>query len=123
MKEISYLHAEALRRRAKMTTAPSTLIDEIPRGGHRDEEPRLRQGGVNLQESGPRRTCIIAVATEGDEEIAKHANHVIYVPKVRDAFSPVTASARSCSRAPWPRQTRLRRGCAHKSRGKSVTVE
>lgn len=46
----------------------------------------------NLQESRARGACIIAVATEGDEEIAKHANHVIYVPKVRDAFSPITAS-------------------------------
>ena len=37
----------------------------------------------NLQESRARGACIIAVATEGDEDIAKHADHVIYIPKVR----------------------------------------
>ena len=35
---------------------------------------------------------VVAVATEGDEEILKHADHVIYIPKVRDAFSAITAS-------------------------------
>lgn len=35
---------------------------------------------------------MVAIATEGDEEIRKHADHVIYIPKVRDAFSAITAS-------------------------------
>ena len=35
---------------------------------------------------------IIAVATVGDEDIRKVADHVIYVPAVRDALSPITAT-------------------------------
>lgn len=46
----------------------------------------------NIQESRARGAMIIAIATEGDQEIKKHADYVIYVPKVRDAFSPIIAS-------------------------------
>ena len=35
---------------------------------------------------------VVAIATEGDEDIRHHADHVIYIPKVRDAFSAITAS-------------------------------
>ena len=124
MKEISYLHAEAYAA-GEMKHGPIALIDEgTSRGGHRDEEPRLRQGGVEFAGvPGPAAPCIIAVATEGDEEIAKHANHVIYVPKVRDAFSPITASVplQLLSRA-----VAVKRGCdvdQPRNLAKSVTVE
>jgi len=32
---------------------------------------------------------VIAIATEGDTEIANHANHVIYIPQTYRLFSPL----------------------------------
>jgi glucosamine--fructose-6-phosphate aminotransferase (isomerizing) len=66
---------------------------------------------------------IVAIATEGDDEIAKYADHVIYIPKVRDCFSPITASVPLQLLA---RQIALLRGCdvdQPRNLAKSVTVE
>ena len=43
----------------------------------------------NMQEVKARNGRIIAIATEGDEEIAKYADHVIYIPEVEKIFSPI----------------------------------
>ena len=46
----------------------------------------------NLRGYCARGAVVVAVATEGDGEIAQHADHVIYVPRVRGEFSAVTAN-------------------------------
>ena len=77
----------------------------------------------NIQESRARGAMIIAVATEGDQEIKKHADYVIYVPKVRDSFSPIIASV---PLQLFARSVALARGCAvdkPRNLAKSVTVE
>lgn len=123
MKEISYLHAEAYAA-GEMKHGPIALIDEgFPVVAIATRGPVYDKVVSNLQESRARGACIIAVATEGDEEIAKHADHVIYVPKVRDAFSPITASVplQLLSRA-----VAVKRGCdvdQPRNLAKSVTVE
>ncbi len=123
MKEISYLHAEAYAA-GEMKHGPIALIDEgFPVVAIATKSPVYDKVVSGLQESRARGACIIAVATEGDEEIAKHANHVIYVPKVRDAFSPITASVplQLLSRA-----VAVKRGCdvdQPRNLAKSVTVE
>ncbi|MFR0869874.1 MAG: isomerizing glutamine--fructose-6-phosphate transaminase, partial [Adlercreutzia sp.] len=123
LQEISYLHAEAYAA-GEMKHGPIALIDEgFPVVAIATKSPVYDKVVSNLQESRARGACIIAVATEGDEEIAKHANHVIYVPKVRDAFSPITASVplQLLSRA-----VAVKRGCdvdQPRNLAKSVTVE
>ena len=123
LKEVSYLHAEAYAA-GEMKHGPIALIDEgFPVVAIATKSPVYDKVVSNLQESRARGACIIAVATEGDEEIAKHANHVIYVPKVRDAFSPITASVplQLLSRA-----VAVKRGCdvdQPRNLAKSVTVE
>ena len=123
LKEISYIHAEGYPA-AEMKHGPIALIDEgFPVVAIATKSPVYDKVVSNLQESRARGACIIAVATEGDEEIAKHANHVIYVPKVRDAFSPITASVplQLLSRA-----VAVKRGCdvdQPRNLAKSVTVE
>ena len=77
----------------------------------------------NLQESKARGAMVVAIATEGDEEIRKHADHVIYIPKVRDAFSAITASVPLQLLA---RAIAVARGCdvdQPRNLAKSVTVE
>ncbi|MEY8461513.1 glutamine--fructose-6-phosphate transaminase (isomerizing) [Eggerthellaceae bacterium 24-137] len=123
LKEISYLHAEAYAA-GEMKHGPIALIDEnFPVIAIATNSPVYDKVVSNLQESRARGACIIAVATEGDEEIVKHADHVIYIPKVRDVFSPITASVPLQLLA---REVAVLRGCdvdQPRNLAKSVTVE
>ena len=109
LKEISYLHAEAYPA-GEMKHGPIALIDEgFPVIAVATKSPVYDKLVSNLQESKARGAMVVAVATEGDEEIRKHADHVIYIPKVRDAFSAITASVPLAAararrrRGPWLR--------------------
>jgi glucosamine--fructose-6-phosphate aminotransferase (isomerizing) len=42
-----------------------------------------------MQESRARKGKIIAIATEGDAAIRKHAHHVIYVPSIEESLTPL----------------------------------
>lgn len=92
LKEISYLHAEAYPA-GEMKHGPIALIDEgFPVIAIATRGPVYDKVISNLQESKARGAKIVAIATEGDEDICKHADYVIYIPKVRDCFSAITAS-------------------------------
>ena len=123
LKEISYLHAEAYPA-GEMKHGPIALIDEgFPVIAIATESPVYDKVISNLQESKARGACVIAVATEGDEGIREHADHVIYIPKVRDAFSAITASVPLQLLA---RSIAVLRGCdvdQPRNLAKSVTVE
>jgi glucosamine--fructose-6-phosphate aminotransferase (isomerizing) len=45
----------------------------------------------NIQEVKARDGQVIALATEGDEEIARLANHVIYIPRVPYHLTPLVS--------------------------------
>lgn len=92
LKEISYIHAEAYAA-GEMKHGPIALIDEgFPIVAVATQGPTYDKTISNLEESRARGASIIVVATEGDSEVAKVADHVIYIPKVRDSFMPITAS-------------------------------
>ena len=66
---------------------------------------------------------MVVIATEGDEAIREHADYVIYIPKVRDALSAITASVPLQLLA---RSIAVMRGCdvdQPRNLAKSVTVE
>ncbi len=123
LKEISYLHAESYAA-GEMKHGPIALIDEgFPVIAVATKSPVYDKLVSNLQESKARGAMIVAIATEGDEEIRKHADHVIYIPKVRDAFSAITASVPLQMLA---RAIAVARGCdvdQPRNLAKSVTVE
>ncbi|MDO4502374.1 MAG: glutamine--fructose-6-phosphate transaminase (isomerizing) [Coriobacteriia bacterium] len=123
LKEISYLHAEAYAA-GEMKHGPIALLDDgFPVIAIATQSPVYDKVISNLQESKARGAMIVAVATEGDEEIRKHADHVIYVPKVRDCFSAITASVPLQLLA---RSIAVLRGCnvdQPRNLAKSVTVE
>ena len=123
LKEISYLHAEAYAA-GEMKHGPIALIDEgFPVIAVATKSPTYDKTVSNLQESRARGAMVVAVATEGDEDIKKHADHVIYVPPVRDAFSPIVASVPLQLLA---REIAVLRGCdvdQPRNLAKSVTVE
>ncbi|MDD6289921.1 MAG: glutamine--fructose-6-phosphate transaminase (isomerizing) [Eggerthellales bacterium] len=123
LKEISYLHAEAYAA-GEMKHGPIALLcDGFPVIAIATQSPVYDKVISNLQESKARGAMIVAVATEGDEEIRKHADHVIYIPKVRDCFSAITASVPLQLLA---RSIAVLRGCnvdQPRNLAKSVTVE
>ena len=123
LKEISYLHAEAYPA-GEMKHGPIALIDEgFPVIAIATQSPVYEKVVSNLQESKARGALIVAIATEGDESIREHADHVIYIPKVRDALSPITASVPLQLLA---RSIAVMRGCdvdQPRNLAKSVTVE
>jgi glucosamine--fructose-6-phosphate aminotransferase (isomerizing) len=89
LKEISYIHAEGYPA-AEMKHGPLALIDAntpsvflVPRGSVFDKVLS------NLEEVKARGGPIIAIASEGDEEIAERADEVIYVPNVAEYLQPL----------------------------------
>ena len=123
LKEISYLHAEAYPA-GEMKHGPIALLSEgFPVIAVATQSPVYGKVISNIRESRTRGALIVAVATEGDEEIIKHADHVIFVPKVRDAFSAITVSV---PLQLFARAIAIARGCDvdhPRNLAKSVTVE
>ncbi len=123
LKEISYLHAEAYPA-GEMKHGPIALIDEgFPVIAIATKSPTYEKVLSNLQESKARGAMVVAIATQGDEEIGKYADHVIFIPKVRDELSPITASV---PLQLFARAIALERGCdvdQPRNLAKSVTVE
>lgn len=123
LKEVSYLHAEAYAA-GEMKHGPIALIDPgFPVIAVATKSPTYDKVVSNLKECEARGATIIALATEGDEDIAKIADHIISIPPVRDCFSAITASVPLQLLA---REVALIRGCnvdQPRNLAKSVTVE
>ena len=123
LKEIAYTHAEGCSA-GEMKHGPIALVDEgmpvvaiAPRDGLRDKMLN------SIFEVKARGAAVIALATEGDEEIASIADHVLYVPPASPLLTPALASV--------PLQLlayhiAVKRGCEidrPRNLAKSVTVE
>ncbi len=123
LKEISYLHAEAYSA-GELKHGPIALIDHtVPVVAVVTESPTRMQTLSNVQEVLARGAKVIAIATEGDEDVCEIADKVIYIPPVRDCFSAITASVPLQLLA---RSVALLRGCDvdhPRNLAKSVTVE
>jgi len=89
LKEISYIHAEGMPA-AEMKHGPIALInDGMPAVFIANRGRQYDKVMNNIQEVKARGGRIIAVATEGDEAIKRHADEVLYVPDVPEALSPM----------------------------------
>lgn len=123
LKEISYIHAEAYAA-GEMKHGPIALLDEgFPIVAIATQGATYDKTISNLEESKSRGAKIIAIATEGDDNVKKIADHVIYIPKVRESFMPITASVPLQLLA---RAVAVSRGCdvdQPRNLAKSVTVE
>jgi len=89
MKEIAYVHAEGYPA-AEIKHGPIALIDkDMPVIFIATYDSIYDKILNNIQEVRARNGRVIAIATEGDEEIKKYAECVIYIPKVAEAFAPL----------------------------------
>ena len=123
LKEISYLHAEAYGA-GELKHGPIALLDEtVPVVAVVTDSPTRMQTLSNVQEVLTRGSHVVAVATEGDTEVADIADYVLYIPPVRDWCSAITASVPLQLLA---RYVAIERGCDvdhPRNLAKSVTVE
>jgi glutamine---fructose-6-phosphate transaminase (isomerizing) len=123
LKELSYIHAEGYAG-GEMKHGPIALIDQdvpvvilAPRSRVYDKIVS------NLEEIKARDGIVIAIGTEGDDELKRHAQHVLYLPDVPEVLSPLLQVL--------PLQLlayhiAVRRGCdvdQPRNLAKSVTVE
>ncbi|MBN1360304.1 MAG: glutamine--fructose-6-phosphate transaminase (isomerizing) [Sedimentisphaerales bacterium] len=89
LKEISYIHAEGLPA-AEMKHGPIALIaDGMPAVFIATTGPQYDKMMGNIEEVRARGGKIIVVATEGDENIADRADHLITIPDARELFQPM----------------------------------
>ncbi|MDF1542672.1 MAG: glutamine--fructose-6-phosphate transaminase (isomerizing) [Anaerosomatales bacterium] len=92
LKEISYIHAEAYPA-GEMKHGPIALItEEVPVVVVATQGHTYEKVVSNIQEVRARGAQVIAVATHGDDEIRRHAEHVLYVPATTESLSAIPAT-------------------------------
>ena len=123
LKEISYIHAEGYQA-GEMKHGPISLIDEnMPVVALIPRDKLYEKMLSNINEVKARGGVVIAVATEGDHELASKADDIIYIPKASVAVTPMLMAIPMQLLAYY---IAVRRGCdvdQPRNLAKSVTVE
>ena len=89
LKEISYIHAEGMPA-AEMKHGPIALIDEgMPVVVVATKNSQYEKVLSNIEEVRSRGGHVLAVATEGDEEIRALTEEVFWVPDVPEPLQPL----------------------------------
>lgn len=92
LKEISYIHAEGYPA-AEMKHGPIALIDsEMPVVAIATSDSVYEKTISNIQEIKARRGIVIAIVTEGDDQVFKMVDYVIEIPKVDERLIPLVVS-------------------------------
>jgi glucosamine--fructose-6-phosphate aminotransferase (isomerizing) len=91
LKEISYVHAEAYPA-GELKHGPIALLDpKTPLVAIATRSRTYEKVISNVEEVRAREALVLAIATEGDAEIARHADDVYYVPDAPEALAPLLA--------------------------------
>ncbi|MFA5022640.1 MAG: glutamine--fructose-6-phosphate transaminase (isomerizing) [Patescibacteria group bacterium] len=89
LKEISYIHAEGYPA-AEMKHGPIALIDkDMPVAFIANKDNTYDKVVSNILEVKARGGVVIALASEGDSQLAGMVEEVIYVPKTLDILTPI----------------------------------
>jgi len=89
LKEISYIHAEGYPA-AEMKHGPIALIDEdMPVIFIATRDNTHTKILSNIEEVRSRKGRVIAIASEGDREVSRLAEHVIYIPQASGPVMPL----------------------------------
>ncbi len=93
LKELAYIHAEGFAA-GELKHGPIALIEQgqpviviVP--SLRDEDSLHPKVISNIQEIRARGAKVIAIAEEGDGEVAQWSEHVIFVPQTEQLFAPI----------------------------------
>src|SRR3990167_96630 len=91
LKEISYVHAEGYGA-GEMKHGPIALIDEkFPTLVICPADSVYEKMVSNIEQIKARKGLVIALATEGNEDIKELADDVIYIPKTLEMLTPILA--------------------------------
>ncbi len=91
LKEVSYVHAEGYAA-GELKHGPISLLDaECPLVAVATRSAVYDKLISNVMEGRARDARVIAVATEGDAQIERFADDVLWVPDTLDALSPILA--------------------------------
>jgi glucosamine--fructose-6-phosphate aminotransferase (isomerizing) len=96
LKEVSYIHAEGYPA-GETKHGPNALIDEhlpvviVATKDPNDEGSMLRheKNLANIRGFKEQSAQVIAIATEGDREVAAIADHTIFIPRTPELLSPI----------------------------------
>jgi glucosamine--fructose-6-phosphate aminotransferase (isomerizing) len=92
LKEISYIHAEGYPA-GELKHGPIALIEPgVPVVAIATDSHVYAKVLSNIQEVKARGAEVIAVATEGDEQITGLADHVLFVPRTHELLAPVVVT-------------------------------
>jgi glucosamine--fructose-6-phosphate aminotransferase (isomerizing) len=91
LKELSYIHAEGTAA-GEMKHGTNALIDEdLPVVAIALKDSVYKKIRSNMEEVRARAGVVIAIATDGDDEIVGKADEIIRIPAVEELLSPVLA--------------------------------
>jgi len=124
-KEISYQHAEGYAA-GEMKHGPIALINEympVVCICTRTRDEVYEKMISNMKEVEARHGRIIALATDGDEAVARLAEDIIFVPDIREEFSPIVNVVALQLLAYYAAQARGTDIDKPRNLAKSVTVE
>ena len=123
LKEISYIHAEAYPA-GEMKHGPIALIDHrMPTMAIATRDSLYDKMVNNVQEVKARGGSVLAVVTQGDENVAGLVNATLPIPNVPDYLNPILATV---PLQLFAYHIAVRRGCdvdQPRNLAKSVTVE
>ena len=89
LKEISYIHAEGYPA-AEMKHGPIALIDkDMPVVFIAIKDGTYEKIMSNIEEVRARKGRVIAIASEGDEEIVQKAEEVVFIPRTAHHLTPI----------------------------------
>jgi len=91
LKECSYIHVEG-GNIAELKHGPISLIDKrMPAIVIAPKDSMYEKNKSSIQEIKARRGPVIAITTEGNKELAKVADTVLYIPKTLEMLTPILA--------------------------------
>ena len=123
LKEISYIHAEAYAG-GELKHGTLALIEEgVPVIALATQEDVYDKMISNIREVKAREAVVIGIGMKGDEELSKHVDHTIYVPRANKFIAPIFAVVPLQLLAYYAAITRGADVDKPRNLAKSVTVE
>lgn len=91
LKEISYIHAEAYAAGELKHGTLALITEGVPVISLVTQDHLYEKTLSNIKEVKARDAAVIALANEGDQEIKKSVDYVIYIPRTHQMLTPVLA--------------------------------
>lgn len=92
LKEVTYIHAEAYAG-GELKHGPIAMLDEnFPIIALAPKDDVYEKMISNIEEVRARKAPVLAIATEGDQQIRSVADDVLYIPKVHPILQPIVTT-------------------------------